>query len=158
MNQLPCGKLGEDCINCNEETCDAPDHKAPKHDAMNRVSIRYECISDIEESLLVVPNNGDDYVWPWPLDPTELKVHLNDIATEVCTDKQATIVRLRHRWDKERAVGFTFKQIAEVLGVSIETVRQQYHAALRHIKEALLSDPVWSDYVDLLGGQNEATT
>ncbi len=148
--RLPCGLRGTDCSSCTLLKCSAGEYgiygSKPKQDAMGRVSIRYDCYSDIEDKLTIEPDNPEDYVWPWPLQPVELRNYLDGLATEVCTDKQTTVVKMRHRWDVERDVGLTFKQIGKLLGIKRQSVTQQYYAALRRINKALRNDPIWEDF------------
>ncbi len=146
MTTLPCGKKSLDCNGCLEEECTAADRafysERSKCDAMDRV-VSVHDIRDIEGTLLIVEDNEDQYEWPWPVSSNGLKEHLEEIITSACTEKQANIVRLRHRWDSNRASGLSFTKIGTLLGITKQTVREQYRAALLHIERVLSKDPLW---------------
>jgi hypothetical protein len=143
---LPCGKKSHDCDGCTEVECIADDlsfyDEKAKCDAMDKV-VSIHDIRDIEGTLLVSEDHEDQYEWPWPISPNGLKKHLEELITSVCTEKQANIVRLRHRWDSNRASGLSFTKIGTLLGITKQTVREQYRAALLHIERALSKDPLW---------------
>lgn len=150
--RLPCGIEGDDCSSCPYTECIATTSqlcgKKKKYDAMSKVSILYDCYSDIEQHLTVEPDSSDDYFWPWPLQPNELKSYLEDLADKVCTEKQAEIIRLRLRWDKHRAVPLTFKEIGIALGISKQAASEQYKAAVIRLNKALQGEPLWEDFQD----------
>lgn len=150
--RLPCGIIGGSCSSCPLTECTAGEYgiydNRPKYDAMGRVSILYDCYTDIEENLKHEIDDPDDYVWPWPLQPEELKPYLEELADKVCTEKQAQIIKLRLKWDKHRAVHLTFNEIGEILGISRQTVTEQFKAGIKRLRKALGEDPLWEDFHD----------
>ncbi len=154
MTTLPCGKERIDCSECAELECTAEDksfREATQRDAMNRLALGYGCISECEEKLaeerlLSETNIPDEYYWPWPVQPGELRAHLDALIDRACTEKQARIVRLRHKWDSHREVQATFTDIGVSLGVSKQGIRELYYAGLHSIKQAMYTDLTWSSF------------
>lgn len=148
MNELPCGLIGLDCSDCQEEECTALDSGfggKQKYDAMGKVSIKFDCITEIEQNVLFELDDPLDYYWIFDIPKDQIREVFNGALSEYCTPGQADVIRLRYQWHKERAVQLTFDEIGELLGITAEGARQRFLSGIKSLKEALSKKEPYND-------------